>query len=92
MFQEIRIKYSGYTLHDKGLGVWSIQFSCGIFTGNLKQVCTYAVMELGFKMEELEYGVMEMEKSFHNAAEYGVFKRFMWSYDWEEFNAKAIVS
>lgn len=84
MFQEMQIKYSGYKLIDKGTGVWQIQTPKGIFTGSLKQVCNFSVIELGFKIEEIEVGVMEMEKHFHNAAEYGVFKRFMWSYDLTE--------
>ena len=84
MFQTVQTKQSGYKLFDKGQGLWTLQTSNGHFTGNLKQVCTYAVLKLGFQVEELELGVIEMEKHFHNAAEYGIFKRFMWSYDLEE--------
>ena len=89
MFQTMKVQGSGYKLFDKGNGVWQLQTPTGIFTGNLKQVCTYAVLKLDFKMSELEIGVMEMEKHFHNAAEYGIFKSFMWSYDVEENHAKA---
>lgn len=86
MFQALQTNKLGYKLLDKGDGNWQIVTPNGIFTGNMKQVCTYSVMELGFSMKELEIGILEMEKHFHNAAEYGVFKKFMWSYDQEEKN------
>ena len=81
MFQKVeRDSTKGYTLYDLGYR-WEIHGPTGIFSGNLKQVMTYAVMELGFSFNELEIGVMEMEKHFHDGAEYGIFKRFMWSFD-----------
>ncbi len=82
MFQRIDIDKVGYQLYDFG-SHWELHCRKGIFRGNLKQVCTYAVMEHGFSMKELEMGVLEMEKHFHNGAEYGIFKRFMWSFDRE---------
>lgn len=88
MFTPSLTKTSGYQLLDKGSGLWQIKSPVGIFTGNLKQVCTYAVLRLGFELNELEIGVLEMEKHWHNAAEYGIFKRFMWSYDSEEKQPK----
>jgi len=86
MFQSTEVKGSGYKLIDKGNDLWQMVTPKGIFTGSLKQVCTYSVIELGFEVNELELGVLEMNKHFHNAAEYGIFKRFMWSYDLEEKN------
>lgn len=86
MFQAVHTNKLGYKLVDKGDGKWQIVSPQGIFTGNMKQVCTYSVLELGFEMNELELGIMEMEKQFHNAAEYGVFKKFIYSYDQEERN------
>lgn len=81
-------RQSGYKLVDKGLGLWQLQMPAGVYTGSLKQVCAYAVHKLEFSLKELEIGVLEMDKHFHNAAEYGIFKRFMWSYDLEEKNEK----
>lgn len=86
MFQISKNPTSGYKLFDRGNGKYSIQTPKGIFTGSLKQVCTFSVIELGFQIKEIEIGVMEMEKHFHNAAEYGIFKSFMWTYDAEEQN------
>lgn len=86
MFQSVQKSSSGYKLLDKGNGIYQMVTPKGIFTGNLRQVCTYCVLELDFQIKEIEIGVMEMEKHFHNAAEYGIFKSFMWSYDQEEKN------
>jgi hypothetical protein len=84
MFQVIKQPISGYKLFDKGNGLYQLRTPKGVFTGSLKQVCNFSVIELGFDVSEIEMGVIEMEKHFHNAAEYGIFKRFMWTYDAEE--------
>ena len=88
MIQSTQVKRMGYRLVDKGLGLWEIYTPVGQYEGSLKDVCAYAVVHHDFTMDELEIGVLEMDKHFHNAAEYGVFKRFMWSYDLEEKNGK----
>lgn len=84
MFEVNKTRSSGYKLVDKGLGLWSLHAPEGNFTGTLKQVCFFAVRKYDFEMKELELGVMEMDKHWHNAAEYGIFKRFMWSFDTNE--------
>ena len=89
MFQMNKSGGSGYKLYDRGNGLWQMQTPNGIFSGSLRMVCKYAVLRLGFQIKELEIGVIEMEKHFHNAAEYGIYKSFMWSYDLEEKNEKA---
>lgn len=81
MFQALQTKQVGYKLFDMGNGSYRMVTPKGHFTGSLRQVCTFSVIELGFEIKELEIGVLEMEKHFHNAAEYGIFKSFMWSYD-----------
>jgi hypothetical protein len=84
MFQKMERESSkGFTLHDFGNG-WGIQWSKGIYHGSLQEVIKYCVIELDIPFKELEYGVMVMEREFHNAAEYGIFKSFMWSYDRKE--------
>jgi hypothetical protein len=75
---------SGYKLIDKGQGVWQMRTPRGNFTGNFNQVMNYSVLALGFSKREIEIGREEMEKSFMNAAEYGIFKRFMWPFDLNE--------
>lgn len=91
MFQAVQTRNSGYTLVDKGYGFWQIRTPSGIFTGSLKQVCAYSVNKLGFLMSDIELGVMEMEKAFHSAAEYGIMKSLMWTYDLEENDEKITI-
>jgi hypothetical protein len=86
MFQVSKLPSSGYKLFDRGNGVYSMQTPKGIFTGSLKQVCKFSVNELGFQISEIEIGILEMEKHFHNGAEYGIFKSFMFTFDAEEKN------
>lgn len=86
MFQAMQLKSSGYTLRDLGQDKWQLQSSKGVFTGSMKQVINYAVIEFDFSISELELGIIEMNEHFHNAAEYGVLKSFMWTYDTEEKN------
>lgn len=88
MFLAVQTKISGYKLFDSGNGIYKLMAPTGIYTGSLKQVSTFAVVKFGFDINEIEIGVLEMEKHFHNAAEYGIFKRFMWSYDAEEKDEK----
>lgn len=86
MFQSVQLKSSGYTLRDLGQDIYQLQSSKGVFTGSLKQVINYAVIEFSFPVSEIEVGLLEMNENFHNAAEFGVLKTFMWSYDTEEKN------
>jgi hypothetical protein len=89
MFQMNKSFVSGYKLYDRSNGLWQMQTPNGIFSGSLRMVCKYAVLRLDFHINELEIGVLEMEKHFHNAAEYGIYKSFMWSYDLEDKNDNA---
>ncbi len=82
MLAKDNVQRVGYKLFDCG-DHWELHFNGGKFSGNLKQVCTYAVHQLEFSMAELEMGVLEMNKHFHDGAEYGIFKRFMWTFDKE---------
>lgn len=72
----------GYKLFDLG-NRWQLVSPTETFSGSFDQVKNYAVLTLGFEIRELELGKEEMEKHFHNAAEYGIFKRFMWTFDKE---------
>jgi hypothetical protein len=71
---------NGYKLQDNGFH-WSLQYDRGIYSGSLKQVCTFAVVELGFEMRELELGVMAIEETFKDTALYGIMRTFMYPID-----------
>ena len=81
MFQRIDgSPTKGYQLLNLG-SHWEFKTPSGIMTGGLKQICTYAVISLGFQFKELEMAVEEMEKQFHDGAEFGIYKSFMFTFD-----------
>lgn len=70
----------GYKLIDLGR-CWEFYSPKGVFRGNFKQVCTFAVTNFGFSLDEFEIAVQEMEKHFQNGAEFGIYKTFMFTFD-----------
>ena len=84
MFKSMPTDFSGYKLLNRGDGLYKLVSSQGSFTGTASQVTTYAVLEHGFSKDEIEFGIQEMNTWFHNAAEFGVFKSFMFSHDLNE--------
>lgn len=74
----------GYQLYDLGNDQWCIISNKDPFHGSLEQVTVFAVHVLGFSVKEIETAVLEMEKNFHNGSEFGVLKKFMWTFDKEE--------
>lgn len=89
MFHVVEKDMSGYKLFD--FGSWyELHSKFGVYRGTLRQVSVYAVIELGFEVSEIEIGVLEMEKHFHDAAEYGIMKKFIYSFNLGEKYAKRI--
>lgn len=81
MFQKIeRSPTKGYQLFNLG-SHWEMHSSTGVFKGDLKTVCTYAVANLGFRFNELEIAVHFMEKELHDGAEFGIYKSFIFTFD-----------
>lgn len=91
MFQKLeRDSSKGYQMLNLG-SHWEFHSSRGIFSGDLKKVVVYAVNQLGFQFKELEVAVEEMEKQFHNGAEFGMYRSFMFTFEKELSNALHIV-
>lgn len=90
MFKSIPTDFSGYKLLNKGDGLYKLVSLQGSFSGTANQVTTYAVFEHGFSREEIELAIQEMNVGHHNAAEFGIFKLFMFAYDMKEKHEKAI--
>jgi hypothetical protein len=86
MFQPLEKEIIGYRLYDL-VSHYELHCRKGIYRGDLKKICKYAVIDLGFALNEIELGVLEMNKHFHNAAEFGVLRHFMFTFD-NETNAK----
>jgi hypothetical protein len=81
MLQKLEIEpVKGYKLIDVG-SFWEFHSAKGIYRGNFKQVCTFAVVQFGFSLDEFEIAVQEMERHFQNGAEFGVHKTFMFTFD-----------
>jgi hypothetical protein len=79
MLQKVeRSPSKGYQLVDLG-PLWEIHSPRGIYKGSFRQVCTYAALELGFSLDEFDVAVQEMEKHFHNCAEFGIYKSFLYT-------------
>jgi hypothetical protein len=84
MFHKLeRSPSKGYQLFNLG-SHWELHSSTGVFKGDLKKVCTYAVIQLGFPFRELEVAVEYMEKELHDGAEFGIYKSFMFTFDRRE--------
>ncbi len=84
MFQKLeRSSSKGYQLFSLG-PKWELHTPSGIVSGTLHQICNYAVLRLGFKITEIEFAVIEMEKQFHDAAEFGIYKSFIFTFDRSE--------
>lgn len=84
MFQRVERESSkGYQLLNLG-SYWEFHGPTGVFKGDLKKVCTFAVLQLGFPFKELEIAVDEMEKQFHNGAEFGIYQTFIFTFDKED--------
>ena len=84
MFQKLeRSSSKGYQLLNLG-SHWELHGPSGVFKGDLKKICTYAVVKLGFPFKELEIAVDEMEKQFHNCAEFGIYQTFIFTFDKED--------
>jgi hypothetical protein len=71
---------SGYQLHDLG-SYYELHSRKGVFRGDLKKVCAYAVLELGFESNEIALAVSEMYDHWHNAAAFGIMRHFMYTFD-----------
>jgi hypothetical protein len=80
-----RSSSKGYQLLNLG-SHWEFHGPTGIFKGDLKKICTYAVVRLGFHFKELEIAVDEMEKNFHNGAEFGIYQSFIFTFEKEQKN------
>ena len=80
MFKPIETQRMGYQLINIGVN-YQLRSPRGLFVGSLEDVCHYAVNELGFSIEEIEIGILEMDKNFDDTAEYGYFKKFMYTHE-----------
>lgn len=90
MLQNIeRMPLSGYKLFNLG-SHWELHSSGGIYKGSFELVRAHALFKLGFEEEDIEIAVGEMHKNFHNGAEFGIYKRFIFTFE-RNFGAKTSI-
>lgn len=73
----------GYKLLDLG-STFELRYVKGVFKGSFAKVCTFAIVELGFDLKEIEDGVIEMNKMGHDGIEFGILKRFVFTFKQKE--------
>lgn len=75
-----------YRLYDLG-DKWQIHSSdFGAMEGSFRQIVSYMAIELGLSYDEIELAVVDMCKRGNNGAEFGVFKKFIFSFNREISN------
>jgi len=88
MFEKMDAK--GYDLYEAFTDQWVIDLKNGqAFHGTFKEVAKAMVGQLGFEANEIEDAVTYMTKLGHNAAHFGTFQRFIFSFNKEVDNEKA---
>ena len=86
---QIQTNAAGYNLYEESNGKWTLENLNPIFSGTLKEVGLFMVREIGFSMPQLEMALNAMADENHNAAHFGVFKKFIYSYERDKYVGKA---
>lgn len=73
---------TGYDVVELGNNQWLLDVK-GFrkYHGTLKEVLKFCVKKYGFELSELEFAVETMISSGHNAATFGAYKTFIYSFN-----------
>lgn len=72
---------AGYDLYEVTRDEWVLEVKNGpIFHGTLVKIGVHAVKRMGFKMGDIEIATQEMLKHGHNAAHFGMYRTFMFTF------------
>lgn len=75
----------GYNLTEIGGNIWKIQTINGrSFTGTFLEVVLYAVIKLGFNINEIDAAVKVMVELGHDSAHFGMWTRFIFTFNMEK--------
>jgi hypothetical protein len=81
---DTNLNTAGYDLYEVSEDHWALNVKGGaIFVGTFKKVVIYAVLRLGFKLEEIEYATREMINKDHNGAHFGMYRGFIFTFQKE---------
>lgn len=76
-----------YNIYDLGNGKWQVHsVDHGAYEGSFRQIMAYLYVELGFKHEELDFGIQEMCRNDHDGMHFGIYKCFIYSFKREQKN------
>jgi len=80
----------GYNLIEVTNDVWRIDVINGrSFTGTFLEVVLFSVLKLGFNINEIDLAVKDMIDQNHNAAHFGMWTGFIFSFKYEREVRKA---
>ena len=89
MQNQFNMNSSGYDLYEITKDEWILHIKDGpMFVGTLKKVGVHAVTKMGFKLEQIEIAVNDMNQRGHNGAHFGMYKDFIFSFK-KEFKSVA---
>lgn len=72
-----------YRMYDLGQK-WQIHSSdFDAYEGTFRQIVSYMVMELNFSYDEIESAVIDMCQRDMNGAEFGIYRKFIFSFNKE---------
>lgn len=72
---------SGFNLVEVNDNLWFLHIIDGeSFGGTFKEVVLFAMLRYGFKLNDVDVAIQTMLKENHNAAHFGMFGSFMFSY------------
>lgn len=74
--------FEGFNLVEITKDIWRLETIGGRdFNGTFLEVVLYAIIKLGFNINEIDTAVKTMLQENHNAAHFGMWARFMFSFN-----------
>lgn len=78
---EKHLNSAGYDLYEVTRDEWILHVKDGpIYHGTLKKIGVFAVRKMGFDIRDIDVATKEMLKNGHNAAHFGMYRGFMFSF------------
>lgn len=73
---------NGFDIVDLGDNQWLLDIKgARKYHGTLKEVLKFCIKKYGFEIEELEFAIETMISSDHNAATFGAYRTFIYSFN-----------
>lgn len=83
---ETSLYSAGYDLYEISKDEWHMtDLDSRVYMGTFKEVVKHAVTMWGFKLSEVEIAISEMVNKGHNAAHFGVYKKFIFTFNLKRY-------